>query len=350
MTTKNVIILGVAAVVLGGAAYLTSSGTKVRTPSLNGKSVVKAFNVADVARVELGDKLVLVAGEQGWTVETLYGYPADVVKIRENVLKLAELKVGQVARGRKIDSPVKLALKDAKGKELAQLEIGDQHFAKPRGGMPMYGGAYPDGRYVKYADQTVLVKDALDAFDGDWKKWVNTRIFQLPSDGAVEVKFVSGKEAVELKRDGKDWTMSGLGVKEELDTSKVHAVDSALSYLDMVNVADPKLTEAELGFATGAVYSVAFKDGKKYVAKLGNTTNEGRYLKLEASFTPVGTNAVENAAIESAVKAFNSMSGKWTYVIQSYAADSMAKTRKDFVKAKEEPKPASGKADAAAGK
>jgi hypothetical protein len=44
------------------------------------------------------------------------------------------------------------------------------------------------------------------------------------------------------------------------------------------------------------------------------------------------------------------MSGKWTYVIQSYAADSMAKTRKDFVKAKEEPKPASGKADAAAGK
>ena len=132
---------------------------------------------------------------------------------------------------------------------------------------------------------------------------------------------------------------TGLGEKEELDTSKTYSLDSALSYLDLTNVADPKLTEAELGFATGAVYTATLKNGTVYTAKTGGTaTGSDRWLKVSAAFIPVGTNATENAKLEQAVKDFNAKVGKWTYSVSSYSADNMAKSRKDLVKAKEEPK------------
>lgn len=101
MTTKNLVVLGVAAVALGGAAYMCGSGRKIKSASVNGKPVMAAFNVADVSKVEIGGakKLTLTASDKGWTVESLHGYPADVTKIRENLMKLADLKVGQVAPG-----------------------------------------------------------------------------------------------------------------------------------------------------------------------------------------------------------------------------------------------------------
>jgi len=101
-----------------------------------------------------------------------------VAKIRENLLKLQDLKVGQLATGKAITSPTVVALKDAKGAALASVALGDTHMAKPKGQMAQFGGGgYPDGRYVLFDGKTpVLVKDALEAFDGDPKKWIDTRI------------------------------------------------------------------------------------------------------------------------------------------------------------------------------
>ena len=120
MTTKNLAILGVAAVVLGGAAWYCNSGRAVRTPSIVGEKILPAFDVSDVARIEIGGakKVQLVADDKGWKLQSLYGYPADVTKIRENLLKLTELKVGQVANGKKIASPVTVDIQDAAGKSL----------------------------------------------------------------------------------------------------------------------------------------------------------------------------------------------------------------------------------------
>lgn len=341
MTTKNMIVLGAAAAVFGTVAYVTSTGSKVKTPSLAGKRIVADFALADVARVEIGaeKKLVLAAGADGWSVESLHGYPADVTKIRENLLKLQELKVGQVARSRKIETPKTVALKDGAGKTLASVTLGETHLSKPRGQAAQFGGGgYPDGRYVRFGEETVLVKDALEAFDGDVKKWVDPRIASVPSADVTKVVYSKGKEKLELTRKDSKWTLAGLGADEELDGSKTYSLDSALSYLDFASVADPKLTDAECGFTTGSVYSVTLKDGKTYTAKVGGAVNGERYLKLSASFSPVGTNAVANAECEKSVKEFNARTGKWTYTVASYSAESMAKERKDLVKAKEKPK------------
>ena len=170
MTTKNLVILAAAAAVLGGAAYYTSKSGSVKTPSLVGKKVLPAFELADVARVEIGGekKLALASSETGWKVESLYGYPADVTKIRENLLKLQDLKVGQMATGTKIEKPAAVELKNSAGKAIASLQLGGTHNAKPRGQMAQFGGGgYPDGRYMLFEGKAVLVKDALDALGGD---------------------------------------------------------------------------------------------------------------------------------------------------------------------------------------
>ena len=348
MTTKNLVILGAVAAVLGGAAYFCNSGRKMKAPAVNGKPVLPTFDVSEVAKVDIGGakKLTLVASDAGWTIETLYGYPADVTKIRENLLKLKDLTVGQTARGQKIDPGTPVELKDAKGAVLAAATLGGQHMSKPKGQAAQFGGGgYPDGRYVKYGGGVVLVKETLDAFDGDPKKWCDARICSVPSADVKAVTYAKGGETVKLTRKDSTWTLEGLGEKEELDTSKTYSLDSALSYLDFSNVADPKKPEAEFGFATGAVYTVSLKNGQTYTAKVGGTSGSDRYFKVSAAFTPVGTNATENASLEKAVKEFNDKTGKWTYLIASYSADSMSKTRKDLVKVKEEPKKDDAKKD-----
>ena len=95
MTTKNLVILTAVAAVLGGAAYFTSSSKKMKSPSIVGKQILPAFDASAVARIDVGGAkpLALAATDKGWVVETLHSYPADVTKIRENILKLQELKV-----------------------------------------------------------------------------------------------------------------------------------------------------------------------------------------------------------------------------------------------------------------
>ena len=331
---KKLLILVIAA-----AALL--KGRSQKTPNVVGHKILPAFNISDVTRVEItgAKSLTLASGEAGWTVDALHGYPADGKKILDELLKLKELKAGQPAAGISNAAPTVVILKDAAGKELAKLEMGEQHRSAPRGEMAQFGGGgYPDGRYVAFEGTTVVVNDALDAFNGDPKKWVDTKIGGITASDVKEVTYAKGKESVKLTRKDSTWTLEGLGPKEELDTSKTYSLDSALSYLNFSNVVDPKKTEAELGFATGAVYTATLKNGITYTAKVGNKIGADSAFKVSAAFKPVGTNATENAACEKTVKDFNDKVGKWTYTISSYSAESMSKTRKDLVKAKEEPK------------
>ena len=338
---KKLLILVVVAGALLGAAMWLKDGRDRNAPNLVGRKILPAFNVSDVARVEISGKksLALASGDKGWTVDALHGYPADGNKIKEALFKLKDLKAGQPASGISNAAPTTVVLKDAGGKELAKLVMGDEHRSAPRGEMAQFGGGgYPDGRYVALGGATVLVNDTLDTFDGDPKKWVDARICAVTASDVAAVTYAKGKETVKLSRKDSTWTLEGLGPKEELDTSKTYSLDSALSYLDFTGVVDPKKTEAELGFATGAVYTATLKNGITYTARVGNKVGSDSAFKVSAAFKPVGTNATENAACEKTVKEFNEKAGKWTYTISSYSADSMSKARKDLVKAKEEPK------------
>ena len=168
MTTKNLVILAAAAAALGAAAYFTRGGERTKTQKLNGAKIVGDFDLSAAASLEVGDKVKLVAGDDGWTVATMQDYPADRGKITEALLKLSELKVGQVARGKKIAEPLKVAVKDAAGKELASVTLGERH---EKWGM---------GRYAEYKGESVLVADSLTEFGDDSKRWCETKIVDEP--------------------------------------------------------------------------------------------------------------------------------------------------------------------------
>jgi len=229
MTTKNLVLLVGAAAVLGGAAYVLSSGAKPAGAQLNGKAIFPKLDVSQVARIELGDKLKLAAGEKGWTVETFHNYPADHAKLTENLLKLTELKVGQVARGKKIEKPENLVLRDAAGKALAELPLGERH------------AKWGHGRYALYKGEAVLLSDQLDAFestdaDADAKRWCETKIVDEP-------------------------------------------------WISFNKVADPRADAADYGFATGVVAKVTIGGDTNRTITVGAPVKGGsdRYVKLDGS-------------------------------------------------------------------
>ncbi len=222
MTTKNLIVLTGVALVLGAAAYFTGAGGKGRAPALAGKKILPAFDLAEVASIAIGDKVKLAAGDGGWTIATWQDYPADRARITENLMKLQELKVGQVARGRELGEKTEVTVKDAAGKTLASVTLGDRHEKWGR------------GRYADFKGATVLVADTLDAFGDDPKSWCETKIVDTP-------------------------------------------------YVSFKDLADPALAEAELGFATGVVAQVTIGGDTNRTVTVGNAVkgSSDRYLKLD---------------------------------------------------------------------
>lgn len=136
-------------------------------------------------------------------------------------MKLTELKVGQVVRGKTLEKTSKLVLRGTKGEELASLALGEKHAKWGR------------GRYAAYKGETVLVSDSLDGFDGNGRSLVERQIVDSPRIAFNEI--VEG------------------------------------------------LSEAELGFATGVVAKVTIAGDTNRTVTVGNQVKDGseRYLKLD---------------------------------------------------------------------
>ncbi len=349
MKTKKLIGLAVAALILGGVAYVSSSSKKVKTPPETGRLVIPELDLTKVQRIELsrndGGKLVVTSTESGWTIASLYNYPADITKIREQLLAIKEMRIGGSASPSKVARADLLDLQDASGKSLATLRIGEQRTREATGQMAMYGGgAIPDGRYVAPggSEKAYLVKESLSTIAETPANWADTEIANIPSADINGIALMQGDEAVILSKKESGWEMAGLKEEEEeFDTSKSYSLESALSSLAFTTLADPALSAADLGITTGMIFKATLKNGESYTASLGNEMPGGsdRYMKIAALFTPQGTNETINAGLKAKIDAFNERTSQWTYVIPSYKAGNMIKTRSDLVKAKVKEEP-----------
>jgi hypothetical protein len=119
----------------------------------------------------------VIARKDGtWVVESKYGFPANFGKLREQLLKLSDLKIGQImtvddAQKEELkvtgNSAGSIVLSGAGNTQLASVILGDTRERPAPEGSP-YGG-YPDGRFVS-ADEgksVYLVGDALTQWSGD---------------------------------------------------------------------------------------------------------------------------------------------------------------------------------------
>ena len=221
MSTKKLAMLVVAAVVLVAVASFLRGGSHSSAPKLNGRKILPDLSLADVARVEAGG-VKIAATDAGWVIESMQNYPADRAKIIANLQKLQDLKVGQVAKGRELKERTSVVLRGADGKELASVVLGETH--------PKWGF----GRYAEFEGQTVLVGDMLEAFDGDPKRWCETKIVDNP-------------------------------------------------WISFTSLAEPGISEEATGFATGIVAKVTIAGDTNRVATVGNAQagGSGRYLRLD---------------------------------------------------------------------
>ena len=225
MKFKTLLVMVLAAAGLVYLAYYMGAGPKRRTASVVGKKVMAEYDGDALAKIEVGDGLVIAADKDGtWAIKTMQDYPADVAKLRDNLIKLGDLKVGNTARGKTIEKKTRVSLKDASDKELASVTLGEPH------------ENWSLGRYVEFEGQPVLVSDRLDAFDGDPRKWCETKIVDDP-------------------------------------------------WISFSSLADASLKEDVLGFATGVVAKVTIAGDTNRVATIGNVVKGGsdRYLKLDNS-------------------------------------------------------------------
>jgi hypothetical protein len=122
---------------------------------------------------------------------------------------------------------------------------------------------------------------------------------------------------VELKEDAGEWKLADLDEeKEEFQSSEANKLRMALQYLNCTTVADPAMSDAELGFTNAVVYT-ASTTNKTYTVTVGGEADDGRYIRLEGDVPKKLTG--------------------WTYVISNGNAGDFLIGREQLVKEKEPP-------------
>jgi hypothetical protein len=327
MNMKKLIGMAVMLVLLAGVAVWQRSGREVRhrMPSDADAALFKGVDLNAITRLEVtqsSNHVVLLKKDGRWSVDSLYGYPADFDRLADALRKAAEVKTGRPVRAGNVaaaefgldDAAKRIVLKTGDGKETAAVTVGARREASATAG-------WASQFFVRRNDSEAvyLVDYDFRPFSEKPADWISKELLSVQSDDIVAVQ--SGE--VKMKLDGASWTLEGLNAEtEELQSTEAGRLRSALQYLNCTTVVDPAKSDAELGFDKPDIYTAQTKDGFTYTVKLGAKTADGRYVRISA----------EGKADQ--VDKLNEKLSKWTYSISTYAAESLLIPRDKLVKAK----------------
>jgi hypothetical protein len=343
MKPRQILLLLVSAAILIVLAALSGKRREAPAVAQSGSLLLPGLELNRIAAVEVaaaGKALRLARVDERWCVTNAYNYPADFARLSQRLIALRDIKIGQVQRGMTLDADraTQVRLLGQDDRPLATLTLGDARQARGGGDEPMRFYRSSEGRYLSRNDDpgVFLVKESLDDWSTDAEGWMDTQITSIPATdiASIELRSADG-EAVVLDRTSGSLALVGLdAATETFDSSRASGIDTALSYLRFTRLADPSLTEDQLGFATGSLYRVTLKGGDIYTARLGAGEADGRYFRIAAELPPATTNDAARAAAETRVAEANARLEPWTFVIASYSAANMVRTRGELAKAK----------------
>jgi hypothetical protein len=383
MKTKNLMILVLAAVVLGGLAHLSSTHrNKKGSPANTGKSIFPVLQQDDALKsidrivVRSFDKTITFARVNNiWVAPERYNYPADFSKVGDFVRKVIDLKIGQAVTGGQdqlktfqLVSPdsgqtnntehigTLVRFEDKAGKPVISMVVGKERMTKPSGPTPAgRPGGYPDGRYLLSRGKVVLVGEGFHDLPGKPQDWLDSSLLNVPAADILNIAITSAdKQSVTLNKpaQGGTFLVQELSPEEELDTSKINTVAGILNYLTFDDVADPDLTDKDTGLDKATVYVARTSKGQVYTLRMGKSPegNENRYVRLQASYEPPPeketsdedkaendeTAQEEQKELTAATRDLNEKIGKWTYLVRPYGLDSVSADSKDYIKKKED--------------
>ncbi|MDF7801449.1 DUF4340 domain-containing protein [Pontiellaceae bacterium B1224] len=323
MTGKKLIGMVIALAVLLVVVVVQQSGKKTgRAGTDNGATLFQGLelNLVDGLEIADGSNTVSLAKQDGkWVVGSLYNYPVDFSKLAEALRAASEVKMGAPVRTSNVDA-AEYGLNEAKrvelksgGKTVAWVEIGAR-----REGSDSVGWA--NQHFIRKDEQPeiYLVDYDFRPFSESSKDWINTELLNVRSADIVSVNVGD----VELHTVSNAWTLADLDEEtEEFQSSEANKLRMALQYLNCTSIADPALSDAELGFTNATVYT-ASTTNKTYTVTVGGEAENGRYLRFSGD-APEKLN-------------------NWTYVVSSYEAGDFLIPREKLVKPKEEPEAEEG--------
>ena len=296
MNARVAAILVVLLVVLGGGALLYYNQERARRPqnvATLGRTLLQDLRIADVASIRIVEPksaLTVQRRDEGWTIAERDGFPADLARVREFVLKLAALKVGQSepigdkdrARLNLDASGTQVELGDAQGKPLAQITVGKKYWKRE----PENPEKTPaDGRFVGVpADpkHVVLVSDPLTQASAKSADWIDRGSFQVEKVKTLEVRTPDGGGyRIERAADNADWKLEGLRPGEKVDTGRANAASYSLSLLELADVASKDA--ANTGLDKPTLINATTLAGRSYSIKVGRLEGENYYVSFQAS-------------------------------------------------------------------
>ena len=356
MKAKNLFLLVLALVVLGGAAWW--SQRKPAGPHRSDgphKLVTFDVNAADRIAIEsLGKTAVLARAGNDWTVRNLHDYPADFATIAEHVRRLAGVE-GLVVRGGEAtlaEFGLAPATTNAPGQDLVTVTffagakpVGRVSLGAPRtSGEDGPQGGYPAGQFVRADGGPVIVaKEFLGGIPRRPQDWIRRSLVAAPRAEVeyVMVHLTNGLQYGLLSDTNGEFHLSGLKAGESMKKETADNVAGALQNLDIVNVLDPKTPAAQTGLDHASLYVSKLKNGLSYTVKLGAPwpADNGRVVQVDVAYekpepaAAASTNAPAAAAADTAKQAETEKArlAPWTFVISDYAATHLLSPREELV-------------------
>ena len=306
MSARSLLVLVVLLVVLGGGALLyqrQQANERPANAALLGKPLLKDLRAADVAAMKISEPksvLTVQRKEEGWVIAERDGFPADVAKVRDFVIKLLELKVGQSAplgekdraRLNLDDSGTRVELDAQDGKPLARLVVGKKYFKRE---VDNPDKAPADGRFVALPAQAgtaqagtaYIVSDPLAQASTRSADWIDRTAFQVEKVKTLEVRFPDGGGwQIERAADNADWKLAGAKPGEKLDVGKANAASYSLSLLELADVA-PKDAK-DTGLDKPTLVTATTLDGLSYEIRVGKSDGDNDYVSFSSSGTVQG--------------------------------------------------------------
>ncbi len=196
MNQKTLIVLGAAAILAVGAALLVDRSRAPRSDVAAGAGMLVPDlreHVNDVARITLtgaGNKplVTLARGESGWSVAQRGGYPADLAKLRDFLLALADASLVERKTSSK-ERHAALGVEDITAADAAGVLVDIEGLPAPtRFIVGNFDGQGGGGTFVRRADDTQswLAKGTLSA-DRNPADWIRKDLADIAADRIAEV-------------------------------------------------------------------------------------------------------------------------------------------------------------------
>ena len=298
MNARFVAILVVLLVVLGGAALLAQREDRAQRPqnvATLGQPLLKDLKAAAIARIRITEPksvLTLERKEEGWVIAEREGFPADLAKVRDFVVKMVGLKIaqsepiGEKDRARlSLDSPTATQLEfvGADGNPLAKLLVGKKIFrSEPENPEKAPG----DGRFVLSPadDKTIyMVSDPLSQTTAKTSEWIDRRSFQIEKVKTLDVRYPGG-EGWRLERAGDNapWKLAELKPGEQVDSSRANAATYSLGLLELADVAPKGVSPEATGLDKPTRLTATTFGGLSYAVRIGKLEGQDYYVTLES--------------------------------------------------------------------